>query len=174
MDSSLEGVAYVKHVTAERVVIGCNETGNSFALTCEQGRWIGVETNCSGLFHRESSFYRVACSLLTVVKISRGARRPLLELVGAKFRGWACPQGFGWACPSPLKAAYGFIIVLQMQMKRVQLRAVRRRESPSVCRRSVSATLSPSFSFDNFTAKSYTVFICQQSYLLLLGIPSPP
>ena len=95
MDSSLEGVAYVKHVTAERVVIGCNETGNSFALTCEQGRWIGVETNCSGLFHRESSFYRVAYSLLTVVKISRGARRPLLELVGAKFsvQGVGMPPG---------------------------------------------------------------------------------
>jgi len=98
MDSSLEGVAYVKHVTAERVVIGCNETGNSFALTCEQGRWIGVETNCSGLFHRESSFYRVAYSLLTVVKISRGARRPLLELVGAKFsvQGVGMPLCFGW------------------------------------------------------------------------------
>jgi len=65
MDNSLlEGGAYIKHVTAERLVIGCNETGDSFELTCEQGRWIGVRTNCSSSFARKSSR-----SLCCVIKI---------------------------------------------------------------------------------------------------------
>ena len=50
MDEALEGGAYIKHVTAGRVVIGCNETGDSFELTCENGSWIGERTNCSSLF----------------------------------------------------------------------------------------------------------------------------
>jgi len=44
-----EGGAYIRHVTAGRLVIGCNETGGSFELTCEHGRWTGQTTNCSSL-----------------------------------------------------------------------------------------------------------------------------
>jgi len=70
MDDSLEGGAYIKHVTAGRLVIGCNETGDSFELTCEHGRWIGLRTNCSSSFARKSSTYNrdIRVELLVVCK----------------------------------------------------------------------------------------------------------
>jgi len=56
MDDSLEGGAYIKHVTtAQRVVIGCNETGYSFELRCERGSWTGQRRNCSEPFTSKSS-----------------------------------------------------------------------------------------------------------------------
>jgi len=57
MDDTLEGGAYIKHVTAGRVVIGCNETENSFELTCEHGRWSDLRSNCSGSFDSKSSVF---------------------------------------------------------------------------------------------------------------------
>jgi len=54
IDKLQEGGAYIKHVTSGRLVIGCNETGGSFELMCEHGRWIGQTTNCSSLFASKS------------------------------------------------------------------------------------------------------------------------
>jgi len=44
-----DGAAYIKHVTAGRLVIGCNETGGSFELSCQHGLWTGPTANCSDL-----------------------------------------------------------------------------------------------------------------------------
>ena len=59
LGDSPEGGAYIKHVTAERLMIGCNETGNSFELTCEHGSWTGQRKNCSGSFASKSSVLKI-------------------------------------------------------------------------------------------------------------------